>query len=133
MADKLTLDYDVLIVVVVFLSAFILISTQFNTEFLKYTVNNQYAANWNGTLYSNLTSGTQQGAIPTPPTCNAGYVIIDGALGCGAGYLGYFWNIMTFRSDIAFLNIIIITPLLILLGYLIINLLIRIADLLPFT
>lgn len=126
-------DYKVLLVAVVFLGTFAYISSQFTTEFMTNTATSDYTSIYNGTLYSNLTSGTTQGVILQPPTCTAGYVVLDGIIGCVTNYMGYYWNLMTFRSDIAWLNILFLVPILAVLGYLILNFIIRIGRLLkPF-
>lgn len=130
-------EIKLLLVVIVFLGTFAYIQTLFNTEYITNTVNDNYTVSWNGTIYANLTGGTLQGTIPTPPICSTGWVIIDGLAGCVGGYLVYYWDIMTFNTDIAWLNILILIPLLAVLGYVIVRLLIEVgkvlADLVPFT
>lgn len=131
------MDYKILLPIVVFLGTFAYIQTMFNTEFITSSMDMNYSANWNGSLYSNLTGGDNQGAIPVPPTCDTGAVVIDGVIGCIGGYLGYYYDIMTFRSDIAWLNILIIIPMMVIFALFIVLILIEIgkivADLIPFT
>lgn len=130
-------DNRIIFGVIIFLGTFAFIQTLFNTEYIANNYGSNYTTSWNGTLYNNLTGGTIQGAIPTPPTCGTGYVVIDGVLGCAAGYIGYYWGLMTFNSDIAWLNILILIPMLAALGFVIIKLMIElgkvIADMIPFT
>lgn len=127
-------EHRVIFVIVVFLGTFFYIQTLFGTEFFTSNMASNYSAQWNGTpLYSNLSSSGGGGAIPQPPVCTAGVIIVDGALGCGAGYVSYFWDLLTFRSDIAWVNILFLIPMLVIVGLVVVNLIIRIADLIPFT
>ena len=132
------MDYKVLLAVVVFLGSFAFIQTVFNTEFVSYSYESNYTAIWNGTVYSNATAGAiSQGAIPTPPECNWGFAIIDGVTSCVGGYVGYYWDMATFRSDVAWLNILFIIPMMVVLTLFIIKILIELgkifADMIPFT
>lgn len=131
-------DYKILLPVIVFLGAFAFIQTQFNTEYITSSMNYDYSSNWNGTIYSNLTTlGNQTSVIPMPPSCDTGAVVIDGVLGCLGGYMGYYYDIMTFRTDTAWLNTLILIPILVLFALFVILLLIEVgkivADLIPFT
>ena len=130
-------DNRLLLGVIIFLGTFAFIQTLWSTEYITNTVNVNYTVYWNGTAYTNLTGSTVQGAIPTPPICEAGYIVIDGVLGCVAGYVAYYWALLTFNTDIAWLNILILLPLLAVVGFVVVKLLIElgkiVADLIPFT
>lgn len=127
------MDYKVILMIVVFFGSFVLIQGLFATEYISSSMSGIYTSEWNGTVYSNLTSREGGGGIPTPPTCDSGYVFIDGLVACGAGYVGYFWDLLTFSSSVWWLQILFIIPLLVILGYFIIHLIIRLAEALPFT
>lgn len=128
-------DYKILITVIVFLGSFIYLQTMLNTEVMNYDTTYSGNYTYNGTIYSNLTGRSGGQAIPMPPECNIelSLTIIPDALGCGAGWMGYFWGILTFESSTAWLNILIIVPLLVAFALFCILLLIRLLDLIPFT
>ena len=131
-------EYKILLPIVVFLGAFAFLSAQFNTEYITSSAAYNYQADWNGTIYSNTTVlGNQTSVIPVPPTCDTGAVIIDGIVGCLGGYAGYHYDLMTFRTDVAWLNTLILIPMLVLLALFVILFLIElgkiVADLIPFT
>lgn len=131
-------EYKLLLPIIVFLGAFAFISAQFNTEYITSSMSYDYQANWNGTIYSNLTViGDQTSVIPIPPKCDTGAFVIDGIVGCLGGYAGYYYDIMTFRTDIAWLNTLIIIPMMVLFALFVILFLIElgkiVADMIPFT
>lgn len=131
-------EYKILLPVIVFLGAFAFIQTSFQTEYISSSMNYNYSSDWNGTLYSNTTVlGDQTSVIPMPPTCGVGAFVIDGAVDCLGGYVMYYYDIMTFRTDTAWLNTLILIPMLVIFALFVILLLIElwkiIADLIPFT
>lgn len=128
--SSFVMDYKVILVLVAFVSALVFFQTQFNTSYLTNSITNQYYVYWNGTAYTNITSGSQLGTIPTPPVCTWGVIYIDGIVGCVFGNVGYYWDLLTFRTEIAWFNILILIPIVIVFGYLIINLIIRLGTLL---
>lgn len=60
-----------------------------------------------------------------PPECVYGGIPIIDDLGCVFAYIGYFSSLMTINSDYQWLFFLVLVPILVIIGYIMVDLLLR--------
>lgn len=110
-------DYKPVLVIVVFLTAFMSIQVLFNSELITNNLGNNYTIYYNNTYATNITTLPGGSVLPQPPDCQItwDFTAIFQNLDCVGNNVRYFIDLTTYRTDIFWINVFILIPLIIVL------------------
>lgn len=118
------MEHSFLIGFVVFIGILSLLTATAQNEVinLNYDINTTIIIN-NQSYYSaqNYTTYGREDYVPKPPVCSTGAIWIDGILLCIGSYVVYFFSLMFINTELQWFNVIILSPIIVVLGYILIK------------